>query len=664
MADGEQSIKPKAARGWLEKLRWYRYRLAAMSVPEIGHRLGESIRRQSDRYFFTATAAEEAKSGMEVPVLPGLREGLELWGVPEELLGEWEESLRQLDNGYYQMLGVTWPANQENTDWHLDPVSGRSWPGDRYCFDINFRHCGDFGDVKYVWELNRLQLLQPVAALACKRHDPAIAERCLVWLDRWIEQNPPYRGLGWSSGIELTMRVVSLLVVTTLLGEWLDEPRRIRLLGCFEAHGRWLHRYPSRFSSGNNHLVAEGLGLFLIGALAPSLPGATGWRAEGWQILQESAWTQLYTDGVGVEQTPSYTAVVLEMLLIGYQVAESLGTIVPAICRERLVRGGEYLRWFLDAAGNHPHIGDDDEAQCLDVHRPNQTPVRSVLGCLAAVANRGDLVPPGLQPHLRQALFGRPPPALPGPNGVRTFAQGGYSVARSRWAREELLLAMDHGPLGFLSIAAHGHADALAVWLHLGEQPILVDAGTYLYHSGRTWRDYFRGTAAHNTLRVEGQDSSLISGPFNWSHKAVTRLLLSDTTPEGGCIVEAEHDGYQNRFGVVHRRRLELVPDQAIRITDRLISDRIRRVEINFLLHPALRLTAGSNEFFVLTGERVLFRVLVSGPLRARAILPGTTDEGWYSPSFSEKIPAPRLLLEGDLAPGQEVETVFLKGGN
>ena len=78
------------------------------------------------------------------------------------------------------------------------------------------------------------------------------------------------------------------------------------------------------------------------------------------------------------------------------------------------------------------------------------------------------------------------------------------------------LMVMDHGPLGHLSIAAHGHADALALWLHIGDQPVLVDAGTYLYHSGGAWRDRLRGTPLHNTLSLDDRNSSRIAGPFNW----------------------------------------------------------------------------------------------------------------------------------------------------
>ena len=124
---------------------------------------------------------------------------------------------------------------------------------------------------------------------------------------------------------------------------------------------------------------------------------------------------------------------------------------------------------------------------------------------------------------------------------LRTFAQGGYTVMRRARPAGDVLLAMDHGYLGYLSIAAHGHADALAVWLHLGDRPVLADAGTYLYHSGGAWRTHFRGTAAHNTLCVEGADQSTMSGHFNWSHQAGSKVACRNATTRRYQMATSEH---------------------------------------------------------------------------------------------------------------------------
>ncbi|MEQ1653194.1 MAG: alginate lyase family protein, partial [Hyphomicrobium sp.] len=508
------------------------------------------------------------------------------------------------------------------------------------------------GDIKHVWELNRLQYLQPVAALACKRADRELAQYCIDEIIGWIDHNPPHLGVNWASGIELALRVVSILVVTTLVGEYLTPAQRGKIWGSLESHGAWLARYPSLHSSANNHLVAEGLGLFILGALCRLLPAAASWRTQGWDILCTAAQEQIFPDGVGAEQTITYTAVVLEMLLLGRHIADATGNTIPDAYLDRVTKGGIYLRWFTDGVGNQPRIGDDDNARILGVYHRSETYVRSVLGCIAAVTSRTDLTPPNLEPHLRQAIFGQAPPPDGDLLGVKNFPEGGYSVGRHKTADHDIMLAFDHGDLGYLSIAAHGHADALALWLHLDGHPVLVDAGTYLYHSGGPWRTYFRSTAAHNTLGLDDSSSSTMSGNFNWSHKANARL----TTYEIGAQAwqaEAEHDGYLKKFGVRHHRRLRVEPAKGFSVEDRLSGRGTHRVKIGFLLHPDLHARLDGNTLLITRENARVLRLVYDGPLTCRVGAPDTPDGGWYSESFGVKTPTTRISYDGPLSPEQ-----------
>src|SRR6185437_15383285 len=139
----------------------------------------------------------------------------------------------------------------------------------------------------------------PVAALAFLRKDVELAGFCLKEIENWIDHNPPHQGIHWASGIELALRAFSILFTVTLVGEHLTSEQRAKIWGTLEAHALWLERYPSRFSSANNHLTAEGLGLFVIGALCPQLPLSPHWKMDGWEILCETAELQILPDGIG-----------------------------------------------------------------------------------------------------------------------------------------------------------------------------------------------------------------------------------------------------------------------------------------------------------------------------------------------------------------------------
>jgi hypothetical protein len=646
--------------GLAARARWYAQRLGAMSGPEILFRVGESWRRQRDRGFIVPYPI--APRGVDHPSpcllaptrgervllrdLPGLRDGLLAWDVPAAAIAAWKAQYEAARAGKFRLLGQSWPGCALDACWHLDPVSGNAWPSRTYCFDIKYRHAPGMGDVKYVWELNRLQYLQPVAALACVTSNAHVGRLCGAHIESWMAENPPHLGVNWASGIELALRAVSLLVVASLAGPYITEAVREKMLASLHAHGHWLARYPSRFSSANNHRTAEALGLLAIGALCPYLAEAGRWADSGWATLCADARDQILSDGVGAEQAVTYTAMEVEMLLLGRHLAAATGRPVPASFDDRLNLAGDYLRWLTDAGGGQPRIGDDDNGCVLGLHAPDYA--SSVLGSVASAMQRPALTPPRLAPHLRQAVFGVAPAAAAPPAGVRHFDRGGYSVWR--WASQgrAVLLAFDHGPLGYLSIAAHGHADTLSIWLHVGDQPVLVDAGTYLYHSGGTWRGHFRGTAAHNTLCLEGADSSVMAGPFNWSRHARARLLGA-----GEHWAEAAHDGYARRFGAVHRRRVERSADGGFWVRDQLDGGRARPVSINFLLHPALTARLEKGALRIQKDGVDMVEIGHQGRLAPFIGRAGSRDGGWYSPGFGEKQEAWRLGYRGQLRPGE-----------
>jgi uncharacterized heparinase superfamily protein len=78
---------------------------------------------------------------------------------------------------------------------------------------------------------------------------------------------------------------------------------------------------------------------------------------------------------------------------------------------------------------------------------------------------------------------------------------------------------IDAGPFGALH-AGHSHSDTLSMVLRSGNADILIDPGTYTYTGEPEWRDWFRGTRAHNTICIDGRDQAVPRGPFRWDGQA------------------------------------------------------------------------------------------------------------------------------------------------
>ena len=403
-----------------------------------------------------------------------------------------------------------------------------------------------------------------------------MADFCLAEIESWIDANPPFLGVNWASGIELALRLVSILVVLGLIGTERVQPAiRRKIRACLAAHAYWLARYPSRHSSANNHTIAEAGALFMLGTLSPELVSG-GVTETARALLIDQVERQIHGDGVGAEQSPSYTAFTLEWYLLCVDVAKRAERPFPQSVTRRLAAAGKYLRAITDEGGHVPRIGDDDEGRVIATAPCAEADyVGSVLGCLAASLDRPELAPPVVRPALRNLYLGLPAPHRSDYGGATLFAEGGYSVFRRTIAGRKTLMVMDHGPLGHLSIAAHGHADALALWLHIGDQPVLVDAGTYLYHSGGAWRDHLRGTPLHNTLNLDERNSSRIAGPFNWGRRATSSLLAWKNT-ESEAYARACHDGYRQSHGLLHERELIAHP-RGFTVRDALILLRPRR---------------------------------------------------------------------------------------
>lgn len=615
-----------------ESLRWLASRLRNVTAAEIPHRVREVARRALDR------------RGVAPPVVPPglLARDVPGWPVPSgrEVSEPWRHRLRaEVDGllaGRLRLLGNDWPRGAER-DWHLDPATGTRWPAEPV-LGIAWRRDPGGRDPKPTWELNRLPHLQVLALGAALLDDARARDACLAELAAWLRAHPPFQGIAWASGIECAHRIVSFLVVGGLLGpSSLSEETRRALWRALAAHASWIARYPSRYSSGNNHRVAELTALHLLGRLAPELPGLPHPAATRHE-LEERARALVLADGAGAEQSTAYLAYTLEWLLVARHVG---GLDVDAT----LADGAAFLAGLCDEGGHLPRIGDDDDAAVL-----RQTLARDVLGpsvgrAVAQVLGRDDLVPPASEPDLRGLLLGGAP-VVPRPDrSSRHHPQGGYTVLASPPFR----VVFDHGPLGWEPLAAHGHADALALWLHVGERPVVVGRGTYRYNHAPAWRAWARGTSAHSTVTLDGRDQTPQSGPFTWGRRARTRLVEADL---GRGRVVAEHDGYRP---VVHRRIVE-AHDGAVRVEDRISGTGRHQVVLAWHLAPDLDVRRVGEHF-----ETADLRIEVEG-------LPGTVvvdgrrpGPGTHSPAYGVLEPAPTLWFEGAVELPVRLVTRFLQ---
>jgi hypothetical protein len=200
---------------------------------------------------------------------------------------------------------------------------------------------------------------------------------------------------------------------------------------------------------------------------------------------------------------------------------------------------------------------------------------------------------------------------------------------------EDARLTFDHGPLGMAPLFNHGHADALSVTLWAKGVPILVDPGTFRYNGVPEHRAYFKGTSAHNTVAIDGQDQAVQETGFIWSKPFTTRLLFAQEH-RGAFLAAAEHDGYARlKDPVWHRRGLAVDDRGGILIWDRFRGRGAHAFQLNFHLHPDVEAERTADAWRLRHGDAVVHLALLTADLDF-ALVRGRRAPllGWYSPAY------------------------------
>jgi hypothetical protein len=571
-----------------------------------------------------------------------------------------------------RLIAGTWPVFHlhdshvaTDPEWFLDPLTGRRAPAEDYAFGVPYRDEDKVGNIKFVWELSRHQATTVLASAWWLTHDDVYAERAARHLRSWWQANPFLTGVHWVSAIEVGLRLLSWTWIRALLGDW----PRVRALfdenPVFTAqiyqHQLYAYRFHSRGSSANNHLIAELAGLSAAATAFPWFAESTGWAEWSRARLVEEAAAQTHEDGLNREQASEYHLFVMEMLLAAALPARMAGAPFPATLDLWLARMADALAASLDATGRPPRFGDADEGRGVLLDAPEADHAAIVLDTCRALVGAAPWWPAGCGSVLGQVamqLTQPPPPPRDVPRPDH-FAGAGMTILRAGAGAAEIWVRCDAGPHGFLSIAAHGHADALSIELRCGGNDILVDPGTYCYHGEPVWRGYFKGTAAHNTLMLDGLDQATNGGPFLWLTRPASALDEPVATPAHSW--QARHDGYRRLADpVTHHRRVVLDPaTRNVSISDWIEAAAPHDATLSWHLGPEIAVTldglVARLEWPGGAGRLDLPAQLVWTIHRGEQRPP----LGWYSDRFGHKTPSNTLTGHGRLTAGTTLLTRF-----
>ncbi len=628
----------------IKNVKWYVLRLKAMSFKEVLSRLKSYLvvkKYLKSRHSFTSPDPQLER------VSP---DWWKLSSLAGEDLSEYEALLDEAENylrGDYNFLNIT--CREPSLNWHLDPQNNKLAPL-MFALDLNYRDVGLVGNVKNIWEKNRHHHLTVMSAAYALSQEEKYAFAVAEQLQDWIAKNPFPLGVNWSSSLELGIRLISWV--------WID-----RLLRGSEVHEllfgesgvlwpsiywhQWLiSKHYSHGSSANNHLIGEIAGLFISSCHWPVFPLSKRWQSLSWNILEQEISRQTFPSGLNREQAFSYHIFTTEFFLLAGIEAEMHQIAISDQYKSLVQSMLEVIPPLTDVGGNLPRYGDGDEGMVLQIrpHQSSRTDWLFRLGRQWLCAKVP--LPDRNSGYLAASLVNFPAKDTVGkislPNSSFAFSDAGlYVLAQNRGKPQEIVCLADAGDLGFLSIAAHSHADALAFTLSVGGVPIIVDPGTYVYHTDNHWRNYFRSTKAHNTITIDDLDQSKSEGIFLWTRKAKTKVLDWKKTDDGG-VLTAEHDGYTcMNEGIIHRRQITL-NQQGLEILDRLQGKGVHHIEWRLHFSPQCSVTL-QEECCLVKWHSGLLAIYLDRQIQWN-LLQGETDGGWYSSGFNIKQPTATLV--------------------
>nr|WP_219633606.1 heparinase II/III-family protein [Nocardioides marinisabuli] len=267
----------------------------------------------------------------------------------------------------------------------------------------------------------------------------------------------------------------------------------------------------------------------------------------------------------------------------------------------------------------------------------------------------------------------------PGPGGSRCGGASGDASRRLRGrrarpaahpagVRPEIWCRVDGGPHGFGSLAAHAHADALSLEVRHDGVDVLADPGTYCYHGEPGWRGYFRSTAAHNTIEVDGLDQSTPGGPFLWTQHARSQVDHVEVGDLDVQVWSAHHTGYARLDPALrHDRAVRLDRRSgALQVLDELTASRTHAIRMSYHLGPEVE-AALHGSLARLGWTRPGLDEQVVALLHLPPELEWTWHRGeedpplgWWSEGLGRRRPSTTLVGRGELHHRVQLRTLLL----
>jgi uncharacterized heparinase superfamily protein len=423
----------------------------------------------------------------------------------------------------------------------------------------------------------------------------------LQLLNSWVDQNPVGYGNGWEP-YPTSLRIVNILKAW-LGGLELDK----KLFSSVFAQASFLSNDLEKHLLGNHYFVNLKALLF-AGVVFENIR----WLSIAEKGLISEIPEQILEDGANFELSPMYHLLILVDMLDMFNVSRAYPTQVSG----KLVSQLEiYIPKMLAFMESMTHLD----------------------GGVSFFNDSADGIAPAkakIESYAEKLGFGISPLDSSKPQIIDN-ANSGYICATAAGSK----LIFDASAVGPDYIPGHAHADTLSFELSIGAQRVLVNSGTSEYGLSPK-RLSQRKTAAHNTVEVDGKDSSQVWSGFRVANRAEIISRYAELKHDHSIDLHAAHNGYKSLFGgSIHTRKLTFSENSLV-VSDSL-QGTFKIAKSRFYFHPDLIISLEDNLLRIEGADFILHSDL-------KGKVASLVDSFWY-PEFGLELPNKMLLLDFDI---------------
>ena len=560
----------------------------------------------------------------------------------------------QVCEGKLKILGINLVGWEHESLWSKDFNTGYVWSKHYY---RNMRVVPDNGsDVKIPWELSRFQFLPVIGKAFLLTNNDKYAQFAIKLIENWVESNPFLHGINWTCSMEVALRACNWFWACWFFKEskhWTPVFNR-RLWIALWLHGKYIEKnLEDRGRYSNNHYLANIVGLLFLGIMCQQFPETQRWKNFGIQELIRCMQEQVYSDGVGFENSTGYQRLVLEMIGFSAILCKKNQIELPNKFWTRLEKMFEFVASSIRPDGQTPHFGDSDDGRFFifdNFSNWGRWDHRYLMKIGATLFNRSDFKALSDQ-NSEEAFF------LLGQEGKEIFdgllletytpksthfPEGGICFLKN----DHFYVAINAANAGVNGKGPHKHNDALHFDLSVNKDPVFLDSGTFCYSGNKLARNQFRSTSAHTTLMIDGIEQNDLYGGLWGLKKNQTKVKVNRWKSNSNFdLFDIEHDGYTRLVKPVIHRRIFLLnkKDNQLFIIDKLIGQGTHKVDMFFHFAPDISIwqTTLGNCIWEGVSGRAQISLSLSKQMKIRVI------KSKYSNEYNKSVARQALQISG-----------------